>query len=173
MCYGFRKFESSGKMRANHLKTQIKRIGFNFFPVYRRTGARITYIADDWREVRIKLPLNWKTRNYVGSIFGGSMYAAVDPIYMVMFIKLLGSGYIVWDKAASIKFKKPGRSTLHAVFKIDQAEIDYIRETLKKQTKLDRTYSIELIDENGASCATVEKVIHFQKKDKSSSPPAG
>lgn len=146
------------------LKTRLMRWGFNFFPVYRRTGASITYIAGDWREVHIKLPLNWKTKNYVGSIFGGSMYGAVDPIYMVMLIKLLGPEYIVWDKAASIKFKQPGRSTLRAIFKIEEAELDYIRETLKAQNKLDRTYQIELIDQDGIVCAVVEKIIHFKKK---------
>jgi acyl-coenzyme A thioesterase PaaI-like protein len=137
---------------------------FNFFPVYRRTGARITYISGDWREVHIKLPLNWKTRNYVGTIFGGSMYAAVDPLYMVMFIKLLGPEYIVWDKAASIKFKQPGRSTLRAKFKIGKTELNYIRKTLNVQSKLDRTYQIELLDEDGTVCAVVEKIIHFKRK---------
>lgn len=146
------------------LKTKIMRWGFNFFPVYRRTGARITYLADDLREVHVKLPLHWKTKNYVGSIFGGSIYAAVDPIYMVMFIKLLGPPYIVWDKAASIQFRKPGRSTLRAVFKIPDTELDFIRETLNYQTKLDRTYVVDLVDQDGTICATVEKVIHFQKK---------
>ena len=64
------------------LKTRLFRWWFNFFPAYRRTGGRITYIAGDLHEIRVKLPLNWKTRNYVGSIFGGSMYGAIDPIYM-------------------------------------------------------------------------------------------
>ena len=59
------------------------------------TGARITYVASDFREVRVRLPLSWQTRNYVGTIFGGSMYAAVDPVYMLMLIKNLGKEYIV------------------------------------------------------------------------------
>ena len=49
-------------------QTRLRRWGFNFFPAYRGTGARITYIAADWREVRIRLPLSWRTRNYVGTI---------------------------------------------------------------------------------------------------------
>ena len=146
-------------------KSRLMRWKFNLFPVYRRTGARITYISGDWREIHIKLPLNWKTKNYVGTIFGGSMYAAVDPMYMVMFINILGPEYIVWDKAASIKFKQPGRSTLQAKFKIRKAELTYIRKTLKEQSKLDRTYQIELIDEDGAVCVVVEKIIHFKKKE--------
>jgi acyl-coenzyme A thioesterase PaaI-like protein len=90
-------------------QTRFARWAFNWFPAYRGTGARVTYIAADWREVRIRLPLNWRTRNYVGSIFGGSLYGAVDPICMMMPIKLLGPGYIVWDKAATIRFLRPGR----------------------------------------------------------------
>jgi hypothetical protein len=145
------------------LQTRLMRWGFNFFPVYRRTGARITYIADDWHEVHISLPLNWKTKNYVGTIFGGSMYGAVDPIYMVMFIKLLGTGYIVWDKAASIKFKNPGRSTLRAKFRIENQELHAIREELQTKDKLDRVYQVELRDKDNNICALVEKTIHFRK----------
>jgi hypothetical protein len=37
----------------------------NVFPAYRGTGGRVTYISDDWREVRIRLALSWRTRNYV------------------------------------------------------------------------------------------------------------
>jgi hypothetical protein len=76
----------------------------------------------------------------------------------------LGPEYIVWDKAALIKFKQPGRSTLQAKFKIEEAELAYIHETLQVQNKLDRTYKIELIDKDGAICAVVEKIIHFKKK---------
>jgi acyl-coenzyme A thioesterase PaaI-like protein len=147
-------------------KTKMMRWGFNFFPVYRRTGGRLTYISADWHEVHIKLPLNWKTKNYVGTIYGGSMYGAVDPIYMVMFIKLLGSGYIVWDKAASIQFKNPGRTTLYAKFKIEEQELAAIREELKTKEKLDRVYRIELADKEGAICALIEKTIHFKRKVK-------
>jgi acyl-coenzyme A thioesterase PaaI-like protein len=60
---------------------------FNRFPAYRRTGGKITYISHDLREIRVEIPLNWKTRNYVGTIFGGSLYAAVDPMYMIMLDK--------------------------------------------------------------------------------------
>jgi acyl-coenzyme A thioesterase PaaI-like protein len=149
---------------AESFKSRLMRWKFNLYPVYRRTGARITYMSHDLREVRIKLPLTWKTRNYVGTIFGGSMYAAVDPLYMVMLINILGPEYIVWDKAASIKFKQPGRSTLRAEIKITKIETDYIRKALKEQNKLDRTYQIELVDEEGNICAVVEKIIHFKKK---------
>ena len=144
----------------------MTRLAFNFFPAYRGTGARITYIAGDWREVRIRLPLSLRTRNYVGTIFGGSMYGAVDPIYMVMLIRNLGPDYVVWDKSASIRFRRPGRTTLHARFVIDQAELDAIREALRTERAVDRVYRIELTDAGGAVHAEVEKVIHVRRKDR-------
>ena len=116
---------------AESLKTRIERWGFNLFPAFRRTGARLTYVAADWHEVRLKLPLSWRTRNYVGTIFGGSMYAAADPIYMVMLIKLLGPDYVVWCKAASIRFRRPGRGTLHARFVLDPGTLDETSRVLR------------------------------------------
>lgn len=146
------------------LLTRLQRLGFNWFPAYRGTGARITYIARDWREIRIRLPLNWRTRNYVGTIFGGSMYGGVDPIYMVMLIRGLGPEYVVWDRAASIRFRRPGRTTLHARFTIDDAELDAIRAALAEAPAVDRTYTVDLVDADGVVHATVEKTIHIRRK---------
>jgi acyl-coenzyme A thioesterase PaaI-like protein len=142
----------------------MTRLAFNFFPAYRGTGARITYIAGDWREIRIRLPLSLRTRNYVGTIFGGSMYGAVDPIYMVMLIRNLGPDYVVWDKSASIRFRRPGRTTLYARFRLDQAEMDAIRAALETERSVDRTYAVELVDREGVVHARVEKVIHVRRK---------
>ncbi|HEX6368036.1 MAG TPA: DUF4442 domain-containing protein [Longimicrobium sp.] len=146
------------------LRTRLQRWGFNWFPAYRGTGARITYIARDWREIHIRVPLSWRTRNYVGSIFGGSMYGGVDPIYMVMLIRNLGPEYVVWDKAASIRFRRPGRTTLHARFVLDQAELDAIRVALADAPATERTYTVELADADGVVHATVEKIIHVRRK---------
>ena len=144
--------------------TRLMRWGFNWFPAYRGTGARIAYIADDFREVRIELPLNWRTRNYVGTIFGGSMYAAVDPIYMVMLIKVLGPDYIVWDKAARIRFRKPGRARLHAHRMLPEEEIALIRQELTATATIERTYHVDLKDANDVIHASFEKVLHIRKR---------
>ena len=111
-------------------KSRSFRWGFNFFPAFRGTGGRISYISDDWHEVSLKVPLSWRTRNYVGTIYGGSIYGAVDPIYMLMLMRILGPDYIVWDKAAKIRFKKPGKGTLYAEFKLLAEEIDEIERAL-------------------------------------------
>ena len=145
-------------------RTRWLRWKFKFFPAWRGTGAVITYIADDYREVRVKLPLSWRTRNYVGTIFGGSLYASVDPMYMIMLIQILGRDYVVWDKAATIRFRKPGRSTLYATFKIDEAELEAIRAATAGGQPVDRIYNIDLVDADGVVHASVEKVIYIRRK---------
>lgn len=119
-------------------------------------------------EVHIKLPLWWRTRNYVGTIFGGSLYASVDPFYMLMLIQCLGPNYTVWDKAASIRFRRPGRATLYAVFLIDQSLVDEIRRELDSTDKLDRRFTIELKDAAGEVHAIIEKTVNVRKHASSS-----
>ncbi len=139
------------------------RWGFNLFPAFRGTGACVTYIEGDFHEARVRLPLNWRTRNYVGTIFGGSLYGAVDPMYMILLIKILGPRYTVWDKAATIRFVKPGRETLYATFRIEEAEIEAIREALETAPSVDRVYRVELTDAAGVVHAAVEKTIYIRK----------
>ena len=150
---------------AESFRSRLVRWGFNWFPAFRRTGGRLVYIADDWRDVRVKLALSWRTRNYVGTMFGGSLYAATDGIYMVMLIKQLGPEYVVWDKSASIRFRKPCRTTVYAAFAIDERETDSIREQLKTEPKIDRQYQVDWTDQEGTVYATVETTIHIRRKE--------
>jgi len=141
---------------------------FYVFGCYRGTGGRLKYIAEDWSEVRLDLPLSWRTRNYVGTIFGGSIYSVVDPIYMLMLIHRLGSDFVVWDKSASIQFKKPGRETLHATFLISDEELAAICGELESQRSVDRSYTVDLVDGSGAVCANVEKTIYIRRSEQRS-----
>jgi acyl-coenzyme A thioesterase PaaI-like protein len=148
---------------AESWKSRKMRWGFNLFPAFRGTGGRVTYIASDFREARVRLPLNWRTRNYVGTIFGGSLYGAVDPMYMIMLIRILGPDYTVWDKAATIRFVRPGRSALYARFVIEEEEIQTIRRLLETAPSIDRVYRVDLTDAAGVVHAAVEKTIYIRK----------
>lgn len=138
---------------------------FNFFPAYRGTGARVTFIADDWTEIRITLPLNWRTRNYVGTIFGGSMYAAVDPMYMLMLIKILGPSYVVWDKTAAIRFRRPGRGRLFARFIIAPSDVEEIKAGVAAAGKHEKEFVVELKSAAGEVHAICQKVVHVSRRE--------
>ncbi len=144
--------------------TKFDRWKFNFFPAYRGSGARVLYIADDYREIRVKIPLNWRTRNYVGTIYGGSMYAGIDPIYMLMLIKNLGREFIIWDKAAKIRFKRPGKETLFADFLLTEEELNEIKMILETQKSVDRVYNVELADKTGKVHVIIEKTLYIANK---------
>jgi len=138
---------------------------FYYWACYRGTGARVRYVAPDWSEIRLDVPLSLRTRNYVGTIFGGSIYASVDPIYMIMLIRRLGPEFLVWDRAATIQFKKPGRETLHARFVVNDEELAAIRTALASNRPVDRTYLVELVGDSGVVCATIEKVIYIRRRE--------
>jgi len=155
------------------LRMRLLRYAFNWVPAWRGTGARISYIADDWREVRVELPLTLRTRNYVGTMFGGSMYAAVDPFYMIMLIRNLGPDYLVWDKAAAIRFLKPARSRLFARFVLDERELSAIRAALQTARSVDRVYVVELLDREGVPHAVVEKTVYVRRAEQVTAGAAG
>ena len=149
---------------AESFKSRRFRWLFNFFPAYRGTGGRVAYIADDFREVRVKLPLSWRTKNYHGTIYGGSIYGAMDPIYMLMLIHILGPEYVIWDKAAKIRFKRPGKDTLYCDFVLTQEEIDEIKRLAETEKSIDRIYELELKDKAGVVHALIEKTLYISKK---------
>jgi len=145
-------------------KTRLARWAFNWFPAYRGTGARLTYIAADWREVRIRLPLSWRTRNYVGTIFGGSMYGAVDPVYMIMLIKALGPEYLVWDKSATIRFRRPGRETLYATFQLSPEQVTELRAEVDRTGKVEKEFVVDLVSASGEVHASCQKLLSIQRR---------
>lgn len=147
------------------------RWGFNFFPAYRSSGGRLIYVAPNFQEVHIQLALTLFTRNYVGTLYGGSMYSAIDPIYMLMLIRTLGPHYVVWDKAASIRFRKPGKSTLYARFVLSDLELQTVRHLAQQNPSIDRVYPVELVDGQGVVHASFEKTLYIKHKTPSTEAP--
>lgn len=146
------------------LRTWFLRLRFNFFPAFRGTGARVVYIAEDRRAIRVALPLNWRTRNIYGTLFGGAMYAATDPLYALLIKIGLGKEYIVWDKAGTIRYLKPARSGLFAECSISDGELDDLRERLALEASVDLDYEIALTDARGEPHAMVMKTIYVAHK---------
>lgn len=146
--------------------TRVMRLGFNFFPVYRRMGGRVTRISQDLREIDVKVPLNLFTRNYVKTIYGGCMFGAADGIYMFMLMNLLGRDYIVWDKSSVIKFRKPGIGTLYANFRVNDNDLAEIISGLNSKDSVLRDFMVEFRDKEGIVCAEITKTLYFRRKRK-------
>lgn len=119
------------------------------------------------------MPLRRWNRNAVGTHFGGSLFAMTDPFFMLMLIDNLGPEYVVWDKAASIRFRRPGRGTVHARFAIDQVLVDELRAGADTLDKVERTLSVNITDDAGAVIAEVERLVHIRRKDRAAARPPG
>ncbi len=149
------------------------RVLMNFWPPLLGAGIRVKRLRSDWKEIDVEMKLHRWNSNYVGTHYGGSLYSMTDPFYMLMLIQALGRDYIVWDKSASIRFKKPGRGVVSANFRLDDSQIQEIREALQSEEKIDRIFAVEVKDESGAVIAEVEKQIHVRRKQlPSSTSPA-
>lgn len=146
-------------------KGQTIRLALNWYAPYLGAGVRITHVSDDFREVRVTMPLRWYNRNYVGTHYGGSLYSMVDPFYMLMLIENLGKDVIVWDKAATVRFRRPGTGTVHADFRIEQPLLDDIRARLDAgEDSFDITLPVTIVDASDKTVAEVDKVLHIRSK---------
>lgn len=143
---------------------RIRRWGFNFFPAYRASGAWIIFLSDDWKEVHVKLRLKWSTRNYVGTVFGGSLYSALNPVYMVQLINILGDEYKVWDKAATVRYHKPVTEKVYARFLITDKQLKTITAELANKNSTIQRFAVSFIDENGTVYTSLEQQIYIARR---------
>ncbi|WP_374603274.1 DUF4442 domain-containing protein [Arenimonas sp.] len=146
-------------MKASRLRTL-----FRLWPPFLFAGIRVTHLSDDFREARVELRQRFYNRNYVGTHFGGSLFAMVDPFWMILVMRRLGPGYMVWDQAGEIRFEKPGRGTVVAGFRLDDAVVDEIRAAAEGGDKVLRWFETPVTDAAGDVVARVRKQVYVRKK---------
>jgi acyl-coenzyme A thioesterase PaaI-like protein len=136
----------------------------NLYPPYLGAGVRVTHVADDFRTIEVRMRLHFWNRNYVGTHFGGSLFAMADPFFMIMLMELLGPGYSVWDKAGTIRFRRPGRGVVRARFSIPPEEVDEIRHAADAGAKVEPAFTVAILDERGEVIAEVDKRLSVRKR---------
>lgn len=137
----------------------------NFYPPFLGAGIRIKNMSKDYTHIEVELKLRFWNKNYVGTQFGGSLYMMTDPFFMLILMKNLGKDYIVWDKAATIHFQKPGRGPVHATFHLSQEQIAAVKQEVDKEGKIEPVFTVEIKDDNNEVIATVDKTIYIRRKD--------
>ena len=147
------------------MKIKDKLLGlWNIWPPFMGAGIHIKKVSADYRYMRVEMPLRFYNANFVGTQYGGSMFSMTDPFYMVMLIRNLGSAYIVWDKSASIRYVKPGKTRVHAIFELTPQLLEDIKAAVQKDGKVDWNFKVEVKDEADQLIAEVEKVLYIKKK---------
>ncbi|KPQ27089.1 MAG: hypothetical protein HLUCCX14_16295 [Marinobacter excellens HL-55] len=149
-------FASAGAMR---------RLLSTFAP-YLGAGIKVTEIADDFSSATVEMRQHWYNTNYVGTHFGGSLYSMVDPMYMLLLMRRLGNDYVVWDKAASIDFIRPGKGRVQARFELTDERLDEIRDATADGDKYLPEWHVDIVDESGEIVARVHKTLYVRRKQK-------
>jgi acyl-coenzyme A thioesterase PaaI-like protein len=146
------------------MKASTFRLGLNLWPPFLFTGIHVTEVAADYRHARVELRMRPWNRNYVGTHFGGSLFAMTDPFWMLLVMHNIGRDYYVWDKAGAIEFVKPGRGTVTTEFRLDEAVLDEIRAATANGEKYLRWFENEVIDAQGEVVARVRKQLYVRRK---------
>jgi len=136
----------------------------HWWPPLLGAGIRVTRMDEDLRAIDVEMRLTWRNRNVMGTHFGGSLYAMTDPFYMLMLMENLGREYVVWDKAATIRYKRPGRGTVKVEFRLTPEKLEEIRTVLETAEKMEPVFLVEVKDEAGVVIAEVDKLLYCAKK---------
>ena len=144
------------------MKCWLRHIGW--WPPLLGTGVIVTRLDKDLREIDVEMGLTRWNRNYVGVHFGGSLFSMTDPFYMLMLAANLGDEFVVWDKAASIRYRKPGKGRVRAEFRLTEEKLAEIRAALDAEGRYDARFLVEIKDDEGGVVAVVERVIYCATK---------
>ena len=137
---------------------------FNAWPPFLLSGIHVTEMARDWSFARVELRMRPWNRNYVGTHFGGSLFAMADPFWMILVMETLGRDYIVWDKAAEIEFVKAVREPVTVEFQVDPAAIAELRAATADGAWVLRWFETEIRTASGETVARVRKQLHVRLK---------
>jgi acyl-coenzyme A thioesterase PaaI-like protein len=153
-----------GLLRDIKLPPGVFRRGINLWPPFLGAGVRVTRVADDYREIDVTLKLGLLNRNYFGTQFGGSMFAMTDPFFALMMLHNLGSDYVVWDRAGAIRYLKPGRGNVFAHFRLAEEAIARARAATTRGRKHEPTFTVAIVDGDGATIAEVDKTLYVRRR---------
>jgi acyl-coenzyme A thioesterase PaaI-like protein len=146
------------------MKPALFRRLMNLWPPFFFNSIAVTRISGDWSVVTVRLRLRPWNRNYVGTHFGGNLFAMTDPFWMLIVLHRLGSDYVVWDKAATIEFVGPGRGDVYAKFEIDDETIDGLRREAAAGEKVLRWFEVDVVDAQGELIAKARKQVYIRRK---------
>ena len=135
----------------------------NLWPPLLFAGIHVQEISPDFRHARVRLRRTPFTTNYVGTQFGGSLFAMTDPFWMLLVMRNLGPGYVVWDKAGEIEFVRPARTAVTARFEVTDDVLSELRQAADDGTKVLRWFSTDVVADDGTVVARVRKQLHIRR----------
>jgi len=143
------------------------------YPPFLKMGIDVLEIAEGWRRVRIRLPLNASSRNPGGVMFGGWQAALADPIAALACARVF-PGYSVWTRAMTISFDHGGNSDLEMRFSLTAEQEAEIRIQLERDGRSTPIFEYGYVREDGVRCTVVRNTVAIRPRgyQRATSPPA-
>ena len=137
----------------------------NLYPPFLAQRIRAVECAPDFLRLKLKVKRSIWTRNLNGTTFGGTLYAACDPVYPLMYWQALGRRGLelqTWTLAAEIEFKKPAATTVELDFRLTEQDLAEAQEELERRGKSVRSHPGEARDRDGELCARASAVSYLR-----------
>ena len=140
-----------------------RRRDIEVFPPWWTMGVRVLENRDNWRHVRLRLPLGFFTSNLGGQMFGGSQASLADPVAAIACAHLFPD-YAVWTRTMTIDFRAIGNSDLELRFDFDPAIEAQIRADLAAHGRSDPTFEFGFYRADGVVCTHVTNTVAIRPK---------
>jgi acyl-coenzyme A thioesterase PaaI-like protein len=148
------------------VKASRLRLGMNLWPPFLFAGIRVVELSDDYRYAKVRLRMHRWNRNYVGTHFGGSLFAMTDPFWMLLVLHHVGRDHLVWDRAGEIEFVKPGRGTVYAEFRLTDEHLAEVRSLAADGGRALVWFDTDVVDEHGEVVARTRKQVYARRKQR-------
>jgi acyl-coenzyme A thioesterase PaaI-like protein len=134
---------------------------------------KVLEIRDNWRAVRILLPLNAKSRNPGGVMFGGYQAALADPIAALACARVF-PGYSVWTRSMTISFDHGGTSDLEMRFSLTPEQEAAIRMELERDGRSTPSFEYGYFRQDGVRCTVISNTVAIRPRGykRATTPPA-
>lgn len=146
------------------MTARMLRFGMNLWPPFLFAGIRVVELSDDYRYARVRLRLRPWNRNYVGTHFGGSLFAMTDPFWMLLLLHNVGRSHMVWDQAGEIEFVSPGRGTVEAEFRLTEEVVEDVLAQSADGSKALVWFDTDVTSLDGTVVARVRKQVYARRK---------
>ena len=143
------------------------------YPPFMPMRIKVLEISEQWRTVRILLPLNARSRNPGGVMFGGYQAALADPIAALACARVF-PGYSVWTRAMTISFDHGGNSDLEMRFSLTPEQEKDIRIELESEGRSTPTFEYGYFRKDGVRCTVIRNTVAIRPRGykRATSPPA-
>jgi acyl-coenzyme A thioesterase PaaI-like protein len=143
------------------------------YPPFRPMRIKVLEISNNWRTVRILLPLNAMSRTPGDVMFGGYQAALADPIAALACARVF-PGQSVWTRAMTVSFDHGGNSDLEMRFSLTPDQEEAIRMELARDGRSTPTFEYGYVRKDGMRCTVIRNTVAIRPRgyERATTPPA-